>query len=189
MPKKSSKKQAKSRMSRLDKKLWKIGIWVTVIVAIVIFAVFMLMLRNTISEISKDPSLTSLNNTASFNVVTLMNRNKNTFADRVNECWNQKHPFAACNEENKIIEGKYALRGSKDMYWLEGPFNEGIKHSLFEIPEYNIREILGGFMLSEKTYYQIIHISYPKDENHMQIEVETVNDNGGVAKQTINLKK
>ncbi|MFC1656103.1 hypothetical protein ACFL3C_04490 [Patescibacteria group bacterium] len=196
MPKKAQKKKVKkpaakrkTRMSRLDKKMWRVGIWITVAVAIIIFAVFMFILRSTIRDISKDPSLTSISSNSAFNVVMLINKNKNIFAENKDDCWNQKHTYASCNESNKLVEGKYALRGSEDRKWLEGPYDEKIESMSFEIPHHNVREALGGFMKTEMKYYQTINISYPDDEEKMNVEILTMNDKGDKHSETITIKK
>ncbi len=196
MPKKAQKKKVakpgtkrKTRMSRLDKKMWRVGIRVTVAIAIIIFAVFMIILRSTIQDISKDPSLISISNNSAFNVVMLINKNKNTFVEDKDECWNQKHTYASCIKANELVEGRYALAGSENRRWLEGPYDEEIDSSSFEIPTRNIREALGGFMKTETKYYQTIEISYPKDENEMYVKISTVNDKGDKHTETITIKK
>jgi hypothetical protein len=196
MPKKTQKKKSKkpvtkrkTRVSRLDKKMWRVGIWVTVGIAVIIFAVFMMILRSTIHNMSKDPSLVSISSNSAFNIVTLINKNKNTFAENKDDCWNQKHIYASCNKSNKLVEGKYALRGSEDRKWLEGPYDEDIQSSSFEIPAQNIREALGGFMKTETRYYQAINISYPDSEDKMNVEIMTMNDKGDTHTETITIKK
>lgn len=149
----------------------------------------MFILRSTIRDLGKDPSLVSISNNSAFNVVVLINRNKNTFAENKDECWNQKHPYAACNEANKLVEGNYALRGSQDRKWLEGPYEENIENSSFEIPTQNVREALGGFMQTETRYYQTIGISYPDGPDKMHIDIETINNKGDSIAETITIKK
>jgi len=138
------------------------------IAMLLIFMIVIMIFRQSLNEIGKDPNLNFLNLNATFETALIINLNKNNYPDRIDECWNQMNPFVECSEQNTLTEGDYVLRGV-DKKWLDKADN-------FEI-EFNNR-----------TYYQKIHITYP-NENHIKFEAETWNDNGEKEYQDITLTK
>jgi hypothetical protein len=166
----------KKAQKKADKVMWKRFLWIAVLFAVVIFAGFMLILRSTISGISRDTSVVSLTNDAVFDVVLIMNINENK------DCWAQKNPNLTCNDENKLENGNYVLRGT-DLVWLEGPLHASFPDDAYIIPEELVRDALGGFMQADQTYYQIVKITLKEGE--LMAEIETRNDQGDLSTDTI----
>lgn len=137
------------------------------------------MFRQTVSDLSKDPSLNFLNIKSAFEITTIINLNKNKYPEQIAECWNQKNPLLPCAPDNKIEEGDYMIRGI-DAKWLDTSEN-------FEIPEERLRNILKTF-IADRTYYQKIHITYPT-ENEMKIEIESWNNFGEKVPLELNLNR
>lgn len=173
MPKKKTKKQ-------VDKVMWKRFLWITVLCAAAIFVGFMLILRSTISGISRDTSVVSLTNDAVFDTVLIMNLSENK------ECWGMKNPSSECDDENMLVNGNYVLRGS-DIVWLEGPLDASFPGDAYLIPENLVRDALGGFMQADQTYYQIVEITLKEDE--LTAKIETQNDQGDLSADTITFHK
>lgn len=148
--------------SKKTLKIWRKAIWVVMILLIIVFVVMGLMFRQSIKQISKDPSVTSLTNEGVFRVIQVMNLN-----DKI-------------HKPKEYKEGFYALKGTQEYKWLEEA-NERT-----ELSEDFIRETLAGFMIEEHDYYQTIEITYPSDEV-MQIYVKTENNDGDTSSQLINL--
>lgn len=174
MPKKIVKKSRTKIV--VDKTLLRNTFWVVVGISLITFGALLIILRGTIMEISKDPSVNALTNEAAFNVVQIINRNKNKFENNLEGCWNQKNPNLDCFKENTIVEGYYALKGDGVTYWLEGPYKEYIKTDTFKLDPANVQETLGGFVLKDTNYYQILTIKYPESKSTMQIIIETRNE-------------
>lgn len=141
------------------------------VAALFIFMVVIMIFRQSVSQIGKDPSLNILNAEASFQVAALINLNKNNYPDRLDECWNQMNPLIDCSPENTIEEGNYTIRGV-DSNWLE-------KTEDFEISKDHI---------ADQTYFQKIAISYPT-ENEMLVKIEIWNDFGEKTPLEITLTK
>jgi len=158
-------------------KKWRKIIWILLILLILCFVVMALIFRQSVKQISKDPSVTSLTNEGVFRIIQITNINKN----RGEDCWNMKNPLNPCNVLNQLTEGNYALKGTAETKWLEHSASKSTKLS-----EDFIRETLGGFMMADLEYYQTIKITYTSDET-MQVEVETTNNNGDTSYQLINL--
>lgn len=149
------------------------------IAALFVFMIVIMMFRQTVNDLGKDPSLNFMNIKASFEVAVLINKNKNKFADQLDECWNQKNPLLPCSPENKIEEGDYMIRGI-DQKWLD-------RTESFEIPEEQLRGWLDT-IIADRVYYQKIHITYPA-ENEMKVAIETWNTFGEKVPLEINITK
>jgi hypothetical protein len=165
---------------------FRAGFYIIIGISLIVFGAVLIVLRSSITEISQDPYLVTLNNNATFKTVQIINRNKNLYED-IENCWNMKNPFEGCSEENEITEGNYVLKGIDGGYKLEGPYDGVIESDIFQLSEERVRETLGGFKFANVTYYQIIRIEYP-DVNYMNIEVETINDRGDKLSQEITLE-
>ena len=157
-----------------------------VIVSMVAFGAMLTLLRSAINDINKDPSLATLTNEGVFNVVQIVNTNKNLNGD---DCWNQKNPYKTCDESNKIASGTYIVQGGDDAIWLDGPQTNLFNKDLFALSEADIRNTLGGFMLANQTYFQKIIISYPNSPDSMNITVETQNSEKQSYSQSITINK
>lgn len=147
------------------------------IILVIVFVIFALIFRQSIKQISKDPSVTSLTNESIFRIIQIVNTNKN----RAPECWNMMNPLEACDDSNQLTAGNYELKGTKELKWLEGPI-EGE----FKLSDDFVRDTLAGFMLEDKQYYQTISIDFPQPDT-MQIMVMTENNDGDKGSQLINL--
>lgn len=158
-------------------------------VSIIAFGALLILLRNTITNINDDPSLATLTNDSTFKIVQIINTNKNVHADNLDECWNQKNPNLNCSESNKITSGTYTLHGGGDAMWLEGPQENLFNQDLFALDKDYIKNVLGGFMLADQTYYQKIIVSYPDSQDSMSVTVETQNSEKHNYIQSITLSK
>lgn len=179
---------AKKSKEKFDRKFWKVYLFMLAGIFVLVFAVFVVFFRSTLLQIGSDPSLVTLTNDGIFQVSTLINRNQNKFSDRLSECWNLKNPLDDCIEENKIVEGNYSLIGARNAKHLEGPLAESLRDQKYFIEKKYVHEVLGGTLVSETNYYQIVHVMYPLDGNVIEIEVETVNERGDSNKQTIQIQ-
>lgn len=138
------------------------------VAALFVFMIVIMVFRQSVSQIGKDPSLNIMNTAATFKVAAIINLNKNNYPDRLEECWNQMNPLIDCSPENTITEGNYTTHGV-DGNWLE-------KTEIFEIPEEQLKRAVRG-LIADRVYYQKVMISYP-NENEMLVKVETWNNFG-----------
>lgn len=148
------------------------------IAVLFIFMIVVMLFRQSVSQIGKDPSLNFLSDKATFRAATLINLNKNKHPDRIDECWNQMNPLVDCIERNRLEEGNYILGGT-DSNWFERSEN-------FEISKERLKYTQG--LIADRTYFQKIHISYP-NENEMLVRVETWNNFGEADPKEITLLK
>lgn len=177
------------KLTKSQKQNWKTAFWILVGVSLIVFGALLVILRTNIKEISKDPSVTSLTNDSALKMIQIINLNKNRFADNPEGCWNQKNPYTNCIKENTIESGNYTIHGDKDgAMWLEGPHGQTIINETFELSEKQVRDVLGGFMLSDYTYSQMLRISYPDERNKMEVLIETMNDHGDRSYQQLNIE-
>ena len=148
----------KKKKKPVDHTLWKSFLWSIIGISAVIFIAFLILIKITMKNVSRDPSVNTLTNEAVFQMVQLINRDKNTFADRLDECWNQKNPFTDCTPENTIKEGDYILAG-KELMWLEGPLSESFPGDNYLVDEERARDTLEVFwkMIKIITNYCIFH--------------------------------
>lgn len=147
------------------------------VLLVVVFIIIGLIFRQSIKQISKDPSVTSLTNESIFRIIQIVNVNKN----RGEECWDMTNPLNPCDETNRLTQGNYELKGTKELKWLEGPIEDK-----YELSDDFVRDTLAGFMLGDKQYYQTISIDFPQPDL-MQIMVMTENNDGDTSSQLINL--
>ncbi|MFC1599860.1 hypothetical protein ACFL3T_02425 [Patescibacteria group bacterium] len=150
---------------------------IIIALALAIFFIVIMIFRNSLSELGKDPSVNFLNLDASYRTAQIINLNKNRNGE---DCWNQMNPHIDCVENGAIVEGSYILRGI-DQKWLEKAEN-------FELDSDYVRAVLHGFKEIDRTYNQKIHITYP-DENEMHVSLETWNDRGEKEQLEITLTK
>ena len=62
-----------------------------------------------------------------------------------------------------------------------------ILDKVFKVDPENIQEKLGGYLLKDIPYYQMLTINYPEERNLMHILIETQNDEGDKAKHELEL--
>ena len=155
-------------------------------VSLIAIGALITLLRSTIGDIDKDPSLVTLTNKSALKVVQIINTNKNLNSSN---CWNQKNPYVPCNDSNKIEPGTYILRGGNDAFWLEGPQTNLFNKDIFALQDDYVRNELGGFLLKGQHYFQKIIISYPKSQEKMNIIIETQNADKQEFSQSLTLKK
>ena len=160
----------------MKNKVKNIAMIIMALVLAVFFVVIMIF-RNSLNEIGKDPSLNFLNLDAGYRTAQIINLNKNLNGD---DCWNQANPHIDCADQNTIVEGSYMLRGI-DQKWLEKAEN-------FKLSNEYVRNVLSGFKEVDRTYNQKIYIKYPT-ENEMQLSIETWNDRGEKTHQEITLTR
>ncbi len=170
-----NKGAAGSKQKSLD--IWRKAIWVAMVLLVVVFVVMGFVFRQSIKQISKDPSLTSLTNESIFRIIQIVNVNKN----RGEECWDMMNPLEPCDDTNRLTKGNYELKGTSELKWLEGPIK-----GRYELSDDFIRDTLAGFMLGDKQYYQTIEIEFPQPDL-MQVMVVTENNDGDTSSQLINL--
>jgi len=165
----------KNKLSKKAQHNFRLTVWITLGISLIAFGAILVLLQGTIKHINQDPALANLTNDTVFKVVQIINTNKNLNSDNLDKCWNQKNPNITCSEANKIESGTYTIHGGKDAFWLEGPQTNLFNKDLFALEDDYIREILGGFMLADQTYFQKIIISYPDSPDTMDITIETQN--------------
>jgi hypothetical protein len=169
-------------------KLWQTAMYLSFGIILIVFLVVIFFMRGSIRDLSKDSSVISLTTNATQTIAMIINKNKNTFADSRDTCWNQKNPYQPCSEENKIDAGAYAIRGTREAAWLEGPLTTAMQNDDFMLSEDQIRNSLKGFAKTDTRYNQAVYISY-MNEKLMQIDIETMNNEGDRDRQTIYLSR
>lgn len=152
----------KNKKSKWRKSTWRKAIWIAMTVFIVLFVIFALIFRQSLKQISKDPSLTSLTNESVFRIMQIINLNEKS------------------DQPQKFEEGYYELKGTRDYKWLEK------SEAKTKLSDDFVRDTLAGFMLENRDYYQTIEIKYPTPDE-MQISVTTENNNGDTSNQLIKL--
>lgn len=171
----------KNKLSKKAQHKIKLAFWIIMIVSVVTFGALIALFRNTMENVNQDPSLATLTNDSAFKVVQIINTNKN-----LGDCWNQKNPYTPCDE---IEPGNYTLHGGDDALWLEGPQTDIFNKEIFALEKKYVREVLGGFMLANQTYFQRIIVSYPDSPDTMHVNVETQDSNGQSYSQFLILHK
>ena len=164
----------------------KLAFWIMVIVSIIAFGALVALLKTTMGNINQDPSLVNLTNDSVFRIIQIVNKNKNLNSA---DCWNQKNPYILCSDSNKIEPGTYTIHGGNDAIWLEGPYENLFNKDIFKLNEDYVRRVLGGFMLTNQTYFQKVIISYGNSPDTMNIIVETQNDDKQSYSQSLTLNK
>ncbi|MBA4336419.1 hypothetical protein C0416_01420 [bacterium] len=134
-----------------------------VIMSLIAFGALLTMLHKTVNNIDRDPALANLTVDGTAKFVQIKN----------------------LGDEKDLKSGLYIIKDMK----LEGPQENLFDKEIFLLNESEVRQTLGGFMLSEQKYYRKITVSYPVSSEKMLVEIETQNASGESYYQSITLDK
>lgn len=134
-----------------------------IIISVVAFGAVLTILHRTIDNVDRDPALATLTIDGAAKFVQSLN----------------------LSGKKDLEPGLYII---KDMN-PEGPQENLFNKEIFLLSEEEVRQALGGFMLSGQKYYRKITVSYPESTGKMFIEIETQNSSGDSYFQSITLDK